>query len=85
MPSRDEASQNNHGPHRPAMMAILLVQIVVLLALSGAAIVYLDWSSNAAQAEFMRAIESASGPSHGPQSSTPVQHVKERTSCPRRV
>jgi hypothetical protein len=83
MPSRDQAGQNNRGVHRPGIITILVVQIAILLALSGAAIFYLDWSSNAAQAEFMRAIESASGPSHLPP--TAIHPVKSRTACTRRA
>jgi flagellar basal body-associated protein FliL len=85
MPSPDQAGQNNRGVHRPRIITILIVQIAVLLALSGAVIFYLDWSSEAAQAEFMRAIESASGPSHLPQPPTAIHPVKSRTTCIRKV
>jgi hypothetical protein len=34
---------------------ILLVEILVLIALAGAAVVYLDWSSEAAWSEFLAA------------------------------
>ena len=54
---------------------ILLVQVLVLLALSAAFIRYLDWSSEQAWAEFSRAIESAPLTT---QPATPVQAVKAR-------
>jgi hypothetical protein len=63
----------------------VLVQIAALLALSGAAVLYLDWSSNAAQAEFMRAIQSASAPSHLSQPSMPIHRVKSPMTCARKV
>ncbi len=37
-----------------ALIKILAVQIGVLLALAAAAIVYIEWSSQAAMAEFLR-------------------------------
>jgi flagellar basal body-associated protein FliL len=84
MLSSDQASQNNRGIERPRIAAILLVQLAVLLAISGAAIFYLNWSSGAAQAEFMRAMEpSIAVPA--PQSSAPVQSVKARTACTRKT
>jgi hypothetical protein len=84
MPSRDQAGQNKHGVHRPGIIAILALQVAVLLGLSGAAVVYLDWSSKAAQAEFMRAIESASGPRHH-EPPPALQPVKGRMACTRRA
>jgi hypothetical protein len=85
VPSLDKLDQSNHGIDWRGIVAILVVQLAVLLAVSGAVIFYLDWSSNTAQAEFMRTIESASGPSHLPQPPTAIQPVKSRTACPRRA
>ena len=63
---------------------MLLVQVLVLLALSAAFIRYLDWSSDQAWAEFSRAIESA--PTAKTQLfSTPVQDLDDRALCGRRV
>jgi flagellar basal body-associated protein FliL len=84
MLSSDSASQNNRGMERPRIAAILLVQLAVLLALSGAAIFYVNWSSGVAQAEFMRALE-PSMTVHPPQSPAPVQSVKARSACPRKA
>jgi flagellar basal body-associated protein FliL len=84
MLSSDQASQNNRGIDRPKIAAIVLVQLVVLFAISGAVIFYLNWSSGVAQAEFMRAMEpSMTVPAPPP--SAPVQSVKARTACPRKA
>jgi hypothetical protein len=64
---------------------ILLVQVLVLLALSAAFIRYLDWSSDQAWAEFSRAVVPAPAPKAQPQSATPVHAVKDRTLCGRKV
>ena len=64
---------------------ILLVQVLVLLALSAAFIRYLDWSSDQAWAEFSRAVVQAPVTKAQPQPATPVQPVKDKTSCTRRV
>jgi hypothetical protein len=65
---------------------ILLVQVLVLLALSAAFIRYLDWSSERALEEFSRAgITSAPAAKSQPLSSTPVQDVKGQGKCARRV
>jgi hypothetical protein len=84
MPSRSQAGQNDYGVHWRRIITTLVVQIAILLALSGAAVLYLGWSSNSAQAEFMRAIESASGPSRL-QPPTAIHSVKSRSVCPRRA
>ena len=48
MPSPGNQSPENPGINWLAVVRILLVQVLVLLALSGAIIGYLDWSSDAA-------------------------------------
>jgi flagellar basal body-associated protein FliL len=78
MLSTDQASQNSI--ERARIAAIALVQLVVLLAISGAAIFYLNWSSAVAQAEFRRAVQpSITVPA------PPVQSVKARTACTRKA
>lgn len=84
MLSSDQASQSNRGMEWPRIVAILLVQIAVLLALSGAAVFYINWSSDVAQAEFIRAIE-PSTTVHPTQSPAPVQSVKARAVCNRKA
>jgi len=64
--------------------AMTLFQLLVLFAIGAAVVRYLEWSSDAAQAEFMSAIEAASDPSHSSESSTPKQTVKGRTGCNRK-
>jgi len=55
----------------PSIVRIIILEIVLLLALSGALVFYLSWSSDAAMSEFM-----ATG-------SQPVQAVKDRPPCDR--
>jgi hypothetical protein len=84
--SLDRANPTNHGNYGSGIPGILSIQLAVLFALAVAALVYLNWSSNAALTEFM-AMEkpSALEPGHPPQSSVPLQQVKSRTACPRRA
>jgi hypothetical protein len=84
MLSSDQASQNSRGIDRSRIAAIALAQLVVFLAILGAAIFYLNWSSSIAQAEFMRAMEPPMSV-RPPQSSAPVQSVKARTACTRKA
>jgi hypothetical protein len=64
--------------------AITVFQILVLFAIGAAVVRYLEWSSDAAQAEFMNAIEAAADPSHASESPIPNQTVKTRTDCNRK-
>ena len=81
----DNQSQDNRGIHWPGIVGTLLVQVVVLLALSAAVIGYLNWSSEAAWQEFTAASK-ASVPDQKdhPQLSTPVQTVKGQAPCNRK-
>lgn len=64
----------------------LLVQVLVLLALSWAFVRYVNRSSDQAWAEFSNASESsAPAAKFYPPSSTPVQAIKSRALCGRRV
>jgi hypothetical protein len=61
----------------------LLVQLLVLLALSAAVIRYLDWSSETAWAEFTAATTSSvAEPRDRQQSSAPVKTVNRQKPCP---
>jgi hypothetical protein len=63
----------------------VVVELLVLLALAFAVVRYVEWSSDAAQAEFMSATKSsASDPNHSGEFSTATQPLKARTSCPRK-
>jgi hypothetical protein len=86
MPSFDHASRNHSGDYWSEITGILSIQLVVLFLLSVAVLVYLNWSSKAAVSEFMATEKpSVSEPGRLPQSSAPLQQVKSRTACPRRV
>jgi hypothetical protein len=61
------------------------IELLVLLALAFAVVRYVEWSSDAAQAEFMSAAKlSASDPNHSGEFSTAVQPLKRRVSCDRK-
>jgi len=86
MPSFDRASPNNNGNYWSGILGILSIQLAVLFALAVGAIVYLNWSSKVALTEFIATGKpSVSEPSHPPQSSVPLQQVKNRSACPRRA
>jgi hypothetical protein len=86
MPSFDRASPNNNGNYWSGIAGILAIHLAVLFAVSVAALAYLNWSSNAALAEFMAKDKpSASEPGHLPQWSVPVQQVKSKTACAKRA
>jgi flagellar basal body-associated protein FliL len=68
------------------IVRILLVQVVVLLALAGAGVWYLSWSSDAAWKEFISAkTPPVSSSNDHPQSQAPVQTVKAKAVCARRA
>jgi hypothetical protein len=85
MPSHDQATQKQHGIDWPGIIGILAIQVAVLLAVSGAVIFYLDWSSNAALAEFMAATKSPASRSNPSQPPSAIQPAKGKTTCTRRV
>ena len=63
----------------------VVVELLILLSLAFAAVRYVEWSSNAALAEFMSAAKpSAFDPNHSGESSTPVQSLKRRAACERK-
>jgi hypothetical protein len=68
-----------------AIARTLLVEVLVLLALSVALIGYLRWSSDTSWAEFSSAGKSpVADAKQQPVSSTPVQTAKGQGSCPRK-
>jgi hypothetical protein len=86
VPSPDKAAPKKHGIDWPGVVGILAIQLAVLLALSCAVIFYLDWSSNAALAEFMVTTKSsASGLNNPGQPPIAIQQVKGKTTCFKRV
>ena len=86
MPSLDHDSANSNETYWSGIAGILAIHLAVLFAVSVAALVYLNWSSNAALADFMAKDKpSASEPSQLPQPPAPVQVVKSRSACPGKV
>jgi len=83
MPSSEGQSGGSRGINWPGILATLLVQVLVLIALSVAAVTYVNWSSEAALAEFVGALKpSVSDLSR--RFSSPIRPVKGRT-CTRRA
>jgi hypothetical protein len=74
MPSSAHQSPARDSRFWPAIVRILLIEVLILLALSGAIVGYLNWSSEAAWAEFKAA-------SQLPAPKGPVQTVKVHTPC----
>ena len=73
MPSLISQRQSNRGISRSEIIGTLLVQVLVLLGLLVAVVRYLEWSSDANQAEFMSATKpSASDPNHS--GAAPLYH-----------
>jgi hypothetical protein len=80
------SSRNQHSENEGfcwlGIVRTLIVQVLVLLALSAAVVRYLDWSSDSAWAEF----NAASGPAvsaakaHA-QSAMPLQSVRKQVPC----
>jgi hypothetical protein len=86
MPSFDRASPDSNNTYWSGIAGILAIHLAVLFAVAVAALAYLNWSSNAAVAEFMAAGKpSASEPGDPPLLSVPVQQVKNKTACPGKV
>jgi hypothetical protein len=84
MPSLEGQSGQRRGINWRGIITTLLVQILVLVALSVAAVYYVNWSSEAALAEFVGALK-PSVSDHARQFPSPIQPVKGRTSCARRA
>jgi hypothetical protein len=75
----------NSQIHWRGIGTTVVVELLVLLALAFAVVRYVEWSSDAAQAEFMGATKpSASDPNHSGEFSTASQPLKGRTGCPRK-
>jgi hypothetical protein len=85
MPSLNSQSQrqSSHRIHWPGIVATVLVQILVVLAISVAVAFYLEWSSDANQAEFASATKPTllSDSNHLPEVSIPIRPVIGRAGC----
>ena len=65
---------------------IMAIQALVLVALAGAVVWYVNWSSETAWQEFIGADKPpVSGPNHQPQSQAPLQTVKGKAPCGRKA
>lgn len=82
MPTPSEQNSKQRSIDWRGIARTLLVQVLVLFALSVAFVRYLDWSSEAAWAEFSAATKSLAmdHKSHTP-AATPVQVVKGPKLC----
>jgi Trk-type K+ transport system membrane component len=80
MPSPANNSPASRQSFWSSIARIVLVEILLLVVLSGAVVGYLNWSSEAAWAEFKAASESAT-----PAPNAPVQTVKGHMSCDRKA
>jgi hypothetical protein len=78
MPSSAHQSPVHHRSFWPAIIRTLLVEVLVLLALSGAIVGYLNWSSEMAWAEFKAASKLSA-----PESAMPVETVRAHAHCDR--
>ncbi len=70
MPLFNSQNQNVRGIRWRGIVATVMVEVLVLLGLAFAVVGYVEWSSDAAVAEFMSAIKS-SDPNHSSEFSTP--------------
>ena len=82
MPLPDQQNPENRGIDWLAVARTLLVQVAVLLALAGAFIGYVNWSSEQAVWEFINAGEPALPASHRTsESAAAVRAVKGQAFC----
>ena len=82
MPLRGTQNPDNRGVDWRGIARTLALQVLALLALVGAFIVYLDWASGVAFEEFVGVSErpAASLASHPP-SAAPVKPAKSEVPC----
>ena len=88
MPSMDRQSRMNRTIDRLGIVRILLVQVMILLALAGAVVRYVNWSSEVALQEFLSASQPAlAGASRQsqPKPQAPVQAVKAKAACAKKA
>jgi hypothetical protein len=76
MPSLDRPSKQSHGTYRLEIVTIMLVQVLIMVVVLIAALYYINWSSDAALAEFMGATSNQS-----PQPPKLTKSVKSRKTC----
>jgi hypothetical protein len=82
MPLFESQQQNGRGNRWLGMVTTVVVDFFVLLALAFTVVRYVEWSSAAAQAEFMSAARSsASDRNHSGEFSTSIS-LKGQAGCP---
>ena len=82
MPPIVDKSNLNNESLRVGIARTVVIQALVLLALAAAGVWYVNWSSEAAVAEFMKAgMPPVSSLNHQPMSSIPVQTAKVKAIC----
>jgi hypothetical protein len=85
MPLFNSQQQNDRSIRSLGTAATAVVELLVLFALAFTVVRYVEWSSDAARAEFMSATKpSASDPNHSGEFSTSIQAPKGRTGCDRK-
>ena len=86
MPSMDHQRKMNRTIDRLGIVRILLVQVMVLLALAGAVVRYVNWSSEVAWKEFISSSRPAlAGSNRQSQPQAPVQTVKSKAVCAKKA
>ena len=76
---------NDRGIRWRGIATTVVVELLVLLALTFAVVRYVEWSSDTAQAEFMSATKpSASDSNYSREFSAPVRALKVRADCDRK-
>src|SRR3954462_964845 len=82
VPLPDHRIPENGGINWPAVVRILLIQMLVLVALAGAFVTYVDWSSEQALFESIGASEvSVLAPYRQPQARASIKADKGPASC----
>ena len=87
MPPMVDQSKMNPDSFWLGIVKTAVAQILVLVALAAAIVWYVNWSSEAAMSEFMQrwTRRRSSGPNLHPQSRAPVQTVKGKAVCVRKL
>jgi hypothetical protein len=87
MPLRGNHRAESRGIDWLALVRTALLQVLILLALAGAVVRYLSWSSDTNWAEFLAAGESsaAAATRHQPPPAIPAQPVKSKVPCDPRI
>jgi hypothetical protein len=82
MPLRGTPSPDNRGTDWLGIARTLALQVLALLALAGAFIVYLDWASDVAFEEFIGvSTRPAASLASQPPSANPVKRAKSQVPC----